>query len=50
LTARLAPGDAVRVRAGAKLGHVRTPGYLKGKRERLYADVFEHWLEPGAET
>lgn len=89
---RFAPGDAVRVRPGAKPGHVRTPDYLKGKtgeieaiigafpnpedlayglsgepgrvlykvgfrqgdlwpdyegppEERLYADVYEHWLE-----
>ena len=87
------PGDRVRVRATEKPGHVRTPGYLKGKRgevesvlgefrspedlayglsgeperplykvgfsqadlwdgyegpddDRLYADVYEHWLEP----
>jgi nitrile hydratase subunit beta len=85
-------GDRVRVRAAEKPGHVRTPGYLKGKRgevesvlgefrspedlayglsgeperplykvgfsqadlwdgyegpasDRLYADVYEHWLE-----
>jgi nitrile hydratase len=88
-----APGDRVRVRPAEKPGHVRTPGYLKGKtgrvesllgefpnpedlayglsglperplykvgfrqadlwddydgpaEDRLYADVFEHWLEP----
>jgi nitrile hydratase len=86
------PGDRVRVRAADKPGHVRTPGYLKGKRgevesvlgefrnpedlayglsgsperplykvgfrqadlwdgyegptsDRLYADVYHHWLE-----
>ena len=97
MTARFAPGDPVRVRPGAKPGHVRTPDYLKGKPgrvesvlgrypnpedlayglsgeperllykvgfrqdalwadyegpsdERLYADVYEHWLEPGGET
>ena len=94
MTARFAPGDTVRVRPGAKQGHVRTPDYLKGKPgrveavlgryknpedlayglsgepgrvlykvgfrqdalwpdyegpsdEQLYADVYEHWLEPG---
>ncbi len=88
------PGDRVRVRPAEKPGHVRTPGYLKGKPGRvesvlgefpnpedlayglsglparplykvgfrqqdlwddyegpaddhLYADVYEHWLEPG---
>ena len=88
------PGDRVRVLPAEKPGHVRTPGYLKGKKgwiesvlgefpnpedlaygfsglpERqlykvgfrqadlwrnydgsaddcLYADVYEHWLEPG---
>ena len=88
------PGDRVRVLPAEKPGHVRTPGYLKGKSgwieavigpfpnpedlayglsglpERnlykvgfrqvdlwddyegladdcLYADVYEHWLEPG---
>ncbi|CAA9461790.1 MAG: Nitrile hydratase beta subunit [uncultured Rubrobacteraceae bacterium] len=97
MTARFAPGDPVRVRPGAKPGHVRTPDYLKGKagevervlgafpnpedlayglsgkpervlykvgfsqrslwpdyegpaEEQLYADVFEHWLEPGGEV
>ena len=96
MTARFTPGDSVRVRPGAKPGHVRTPDYLKGKTgrvesvlgryrnpedlayglsgspervlykvgfrqdalwpdyegpsdERLYADVYEHWLEPGGE-
>jgi nitrile hydratase len=29
--ARFAPGDAVRVRDAEKEGHVRTPGYTKGK-------------------
>ena len=89
----LEPGNRVRVRASEKPGHVRTPGYLKGKtgrvesvlgefpnpedlayglsarpkralykvsfrqadvwsdyegpaHDRLYADVYEHWLEP----
>ena len=88
------PGDHVRVVSSEKPGHVRTPGYLKGKAGRvealigefpspedlayglsglperplykvgfrqtdlwddydgpaedyLYADVYEHWLEPG---
>lgn len=87
------PGNRVRVRDSEKPGHVRTPGYLKGKTgrvesvlgefpnpedlayglsglperflykvsfrqadvwsdyegpadDRLYADVYEHWLEP----
>ena len=37
MTARFAPGDLVRVRPGAKPGHVRTPGYLKGKPGRVEA-------------
>ena len=88
------PGDHVRIRSSEKPGHVRTPGYLKGKPgwvesvfgefpnpeelaygfsglperplykvgfrqtdlwdgyegsddDYLYADVYEHWLEPG---
>lgn len=92
-----APGDLVRVRPAEKPGHVRTPGYLKGRRgwiegvigdfsnpedlayglsgqpertlyrvgfrqtdlwnsydgsnsDRLYADIYEHWLEPGGAT
>ncbi len=96
MTARFTSGDLVRVRSGAKPGHVRTPDYLKGKsgrvesvlgaypnpedlayglsgqpervlykvgfrqgalwpdyegpaEETLYADVYEHWLEPGGE-
>ena len=87
------PGDRVRVRPAEKPGHVRTPGYLRGKPgwiesslgtfpnpedlayglsgspertlykvgfrqadlwdgydgaadDSLYADVYEHWLEP----
>ena len=87
------PGDRVRVLPSAKPGHVRTPGYLKGKagwiesvigafpnpeelayglsglpqrplykvgfrqidlwdaytgsaEDCLYADIYEHWLEP----
>lgn len=35
MNARFSPGDAVRVRPGAKPGHVRTPGYLKGKPGRV---------------
>lgn len=93
MSVAFAPGDRVRVRPAEKPGHVRTPGYLKGKtgrvesllgefpnpedlayglsglperplykvgfrqadlwddydgpaEDRLYADVFEHWLEP----
>lgn len=37
VTARFSPGDAVRVRTGAKPGHVRTPDYLKGKEGRVEA-------------
>ena len=91
---RYEPGDRVRVLPAKKPGHVRTPGYLKGKsgwieaeigtfpnpedlayglsggpnrnlykvgfkqedlwedydgpaEDCLYADVYEHWLEPG---
>ncbi|MGH3147210.1 MAG: SH3-like domain-containing protein [Rubrobacter sp.] len=94
MTASFEPGDRVRVRHSEKPGHVRTPGYLKGKTgwvesvlgefpnpedlayglsgtpgrslykvgfrqtdlwddydgpapDLLYADVYEHWLEPG---
>jgi nitrile hydratase subunit beta len=94
VTATFEPGDRIRVRPGEKPGHVRTPGYLKGKSgriesvlgefpnpedlayglsglperpiykvgfrqvdlwedyegpadDRLYADVYEQWLEPG---
>ncbi len=35
MTARFAPGDPVRVRTSAKPGHVRTPGYLKGRPGRV---------------
>lgn len=31
VTAAFEPGDRVRVRLAEKPGHVRTPGYLKGK-------------------
>lgn len=37
MRARFAPGDPVRVRDGAKPGHVRTPDYLKGKAGRIEA-------------
>ncbi len=30
-SARFQPGDRVRVREGSPPGHVRTPGYIKGK-------------------
>jgi len=33
--AAFAPGDAVRVRAGASPGHIRTPWYLRGKTGRV---------------
>ena len=29
------PGNRIRVRASEKPGHVRTPGYLKGKKGRV---------------
>lgn len=32
---RFAPGDRVRVRADAPRGHVRTPGYLRGRVGRV---------------
>ncbi len=94
MTATFEPGDRIRVRASEKPGHVRTPGYVRGKAgriesvlgefpnpedlayglsglperplykvgfrqvdlwedyegpadDRLYADVYEQWLEPG---
>jgi nitrile hydratase len=31
VTATFEPGDRIQVRPGEKSGHVRTPGYLKGK-------------------
>ena len=34
-TARFRPGDPVRVPNVEKKGHVRTPGYVKGKRGRV---------------
>jgi nitrile hydratase beta subunit-like protein len=93
VTASFEPGARVRVRPSEKPGHVRTPGYLKGKTgwvesvlgafpnpedlayglsgrperplykvgfrqadlwndyegpgdDYLYADIYEHWLEP----
>ncbi|MEM1382475.1 MAG: SH3-like domain-containing protein [Pseudomonadota bacterium] len=30
-----APGDAVRVKAGAAPGHIRTPWYLRGRKGRV---------------
>ena len=34
-TPRFQPGDAVRVKPGAALGHLRTPWYLRGKAGRV---------------
>ena len=33
--AQFGPGDTVRVRAGGQPGHVRTPGYVRGKTGRI---------------
>jgi nitrile hydratase subunit beta len=33
--ARFGPGDSVRVRADGQPGHVRTPGYVRGKTGRI---------------
>jgi len=53
----LAPGQRVRVSSRSHDGHNRTPAYLRGRigtverghpgraADRVYADVFEHWLE-----
>ena len=35
MAARFEPGDPVLVRADEKPGHVRTPGYVKGKTGRV---------------
>jgi nitrile hydratase subunit beta len=35
VTTRFEPGDRIRVRPESKPGHVRTPGYLKGKTGRI---------------
>jgi nitrile hydratase subunit beta len=35
MTARFGPGHPVLVRADEKTGHVRTPGYVKGKTGRV---------------
>ena len=35
MAARFGPGDPVLVRADEKPGHVRTPGYVKGKTGRV---------------
>jgi nitrile hydratase subunit beta len=34
-TAKFEPGDPVRLRADEKPGHVRTPGYVRGKTGRI---------------
>jgi nitrile hydratase beta subunit-like protein len=35
MSARFEPGDPVSVRSDEKTGHVRTPGYVKGKTGRI---------------
>jgi nitrile hydratase subunit beta len=35
MVAKFGPGDPVLVRADEKAGHVRTPGYVKGKTGRI---------------
>jgi hypothetical protein len=35
MAAKFGPGDPVLVRADEKPGHVRTPGYVKGKTGRI---------------
>ncbi len=35
MTARFDPGDPVRIRTEDRRGHVRTPGYVKGKTGRI---------------
>ena len=35
MAAKFEPGDLVLVRADEKTGHVRTPGYVKGKTGRI---------------
>lgn len=35
MAAKFGPGDPVLVRADKKSGHVRTPGYIKGKTGRI---------------
>ena len=94
---RYGPGQRVRVRSAPSVGHVRTPGYVKGKvgrvewahgvfgnpeslayggdglpgqplylvafeqrevwpgyagepGDRIFVDVYEHWLEPSVEN
>ena len=42
---RFAPGDAVRVRAGAATGHIRTPWYLRG-RNGVVERVCGHFGNP----
>ena len=39
------PGDRVRVRAEEKPGHVRTPGYVRGKPGRV-ASVLGEFRDP----
>jgi Nitrile hydratase beta subunit, C-terminal len=38
---RFEPGDRVRVLSADKLGHVRTPGYIRGKTGRVEAVLGE---------
>jgi nitrile hydratase subunit beta len=35
MTARFDPGDPVRVRPDEEPGHIRTPGYVRGKTGRI---------------
>jgi len=44
-TAKFEPGDPVRVRADEKPGHVRTPGYVRGKTGRI-ASVLGEFRNP----
>ncbi len=45
MTQRFHPGDRIRVRAEEKPGHVRTPGYVKGKTGRV-ASVLGEFRNP----
>jgi hypothetical protein len=45
MTQMFHPGDRIRVRAEEKPGHVRTPGYVKGKTGRV-ASVLGEFRNP----
>ncbi len=45
MAAKFGPGDPVLVRADEKPGHIRTPGYLKGKTGRI-AEVLGVFEDP----